>query len=81
MSPIQRTKFEIAPADHGWIVVRHGLGRDSTHPTKDAALQRGVQLARGRQPSELVIRRQDGSIQEVRHYGADPRRLLRMKRP
>ena len=78
MTSIQRTKFEVAPADRGWIVVRHGMGRDSTHPTKEAALRRAVQLARGRQPSELLIRRQDGSIQETRNYGADPRRLFKL---
>ena len=77
MSPIQRTKFEVAPAGHGWIVTRHGLGRDSTHNTKEAAVQRAVKLARGRQPSELIIRRQDGSMQETRQYGSDPRRMLK----
>ena len=70
MSPIQRTTFEIAPADHGWIVERHGFGRDSTHNTKEAALRRAVKLARGKQPSELVIRRLDGSVQETRLYGS-----------
>ncbi len=77
MTSIERTTFEVAPADHGWIVVRHGMGRDSTHPTKDVALARAVKLARRRQPSELIIRRLDGSIQETRLYGADPEKLLR----
>ncbi|MGQ0815614.1 MAG: DUF2188 domain-containing protein [Gemmatimonadota bacterium] len=76
--PIKRARFEVGPAGHGWIVERHGLGRDSTHPTKAAALQRGVQLARGHRPSELIIRRQDGSVQEVRNYGADPKRMLKL---
>ncbi|MGQ0562232.1 MAG: DUF2188 domain-containing protein [Gemmatimonadota bacterium] len=75
---IKRTRFEVAPGDHGWIVERDGFGRDSTHPTKSAALQRAVQLAHGRQPSDLVIRRQDGSIQEIRSYGADPKRILKL---
>lgn len=57
--------------------MRHGFGRDSTHSTKEAALQRGVQLARNRQPSELLVRRQDGSVQEIRSYGSDPRHMLR----
>ena len=77
MTPLRRTEIEVAPAGQGWIVTRLGLGRDSTHPTKEAATQRGVQLARERQPSELTIRRLDGSIQETRHYGADPKRLLK----
>jgi len=78
MSPMQRTRFEVAPTNTGWIVTRHGFGRDSTHPTKEAAVQRAVTLARDRQPSELLIRRQDGSVQEVRSYGSDPRRMLKL---
>ena len=54
------------------------MGRDSTHPTKEAAVQRGVMLARDRAPSELVIRRQDGSVQEIRNYGTDPKRMLKL---
>ena len=78
MTAIHRTTFEVAPSATGWIVSREGMGRDSTHPTKQAALGRAVKLARGRQPSELVIRRQDGSIQETRYYGSDPEKLLKL---
>ena len=77
MTSIKRTRFVVAPADHGWIVEREGMGRDSTHPTKEGAVQRGTQLARERAPSELVIHRQDGSVQEVRNYGTDPKRMLK----
>ena len=76
MTSIKRVRFEVAPGGHGWIVERQGMGRDSTHPTKEGAVQRGVQLARERAPSELVIHRQDGSVQEVRNYGTDPKRML-----
>jgi hypothetical protein len=78
MTLMKSSRFEVAPADRGWIVLRHGFGRDSTHPTKEAAVRRAVQLARGRQPSELVIRRQDGTVQETRSYGGDIRRLLKL---
>jgi hypothetical protein len=78
MTAIHRTTFEVAPAAHGWIVSREGIGRDSTHPTKQAALARAVKLARGRQPSELIIKRQDGSVQETRFYGSDPERLIKL---
>ena len=74
---MKRTSFEVSPSPGGWIVDRVGLGRDSTHPTKEVAVARAVKLARGRQPSELVIRKQDGSIQETRTYGSDPERLLK----
>lgn len=74
---MKRTRIEVAPADSGWIVTREGFGRDSTHLTKDAATKRAVKLARSKQPSELTIRRTDGSIQETRHYGSDIARFLR----
>ena len=68
---MKRTRIEVAPSGNGWIVTREGFGRDSTHLTKDAATQRAVKLARSKQPSELVIRRTDGTIQETRRYGTD----------
>ena len=74
---MKRTRIEVAPAESGWIVTREGFGRDSTHVTKDAATKRAVKLARSKQPSELTIRRTDGSIQETRQYGSDIARFLR----
>ena len=68
---MKRTQIEVAPADSGWIVTRDGFGRDSTHVTKEAATKRAVKLARDKQPSDLIIRRTDGSIQETRSYGSD----------
>lgn len=68
MTSIRRTRFEVAPGDRGWIVTREGFGRDSTHGTKEAAVRRAVKLAHEKKPSELTIRRVDGSVQEVRHY-------------
>jgi hypothetical protein len=68
---MKRTKIEVAMSDQGWVVTREGFGRDSTHTTKAAATRRAVKLARDKQPSELVIRRVDGSIQDTRSYGAD----------
>ena len=74
---MKRTQIEVAPADSGWIVTRDGFGRDSTHVTKEAATKRAVKLARDKQPSELIIRRTDGSIQETRSYGSDITRILK----
>ena len=74
---MKRTRIEVAPADSGWIVTRDGFGRDSTHVTKEAATRRAVKLARDKQPSELTIRRTDGSIQETRSYGSDITKILK----
>ena len=75
---MKRTRIEVAPGDSGWIVTREGFGRDSTHVTKDAATRRAVKLAREKQPSELVIHRADGSVQETRTYGSDIKRFLNL---
>jgi hypothetical protein len=74
---MKRTKIEVAAGGHGWIVTRVGFGRDSTHLTKDAATRRAVKLARAKQPSELVIRRVDGTVQDTRVYGTDIERILK----
>jgi len=75
---MKRTRIEVAASGNGWIVTREGFGRDSTHPTKDAASRHAVKLARSKQPSELIIRRIDGSIQETRQYGSDITRILKL---
>lgn len=68
---MKRTIIEVASAEGGWIVTRQGFGRDSTHTTKEGATKRAVKLARDKQPSELIIRRTDGSVQETRSYGSE----------
>ena len=78
MTSIQRTTFEVSPGERGWTVTRRGFGLDSTHTTKDSAVRKAVKLAKARKPSELVIRRLDGSVQETRYYGSDPERLIKI---
>ena len=43
---MKRTRIEVTATENGWMVMREGFGRDSTHRTKDAATRRGVKLAR-----------------------------------
>jgi hypothetical protein len=66
---MKRTRIEVAAVGNGWTVTRIGFGADSTHLTKDAATRRAVKLARAKQPSELIIRRVDGTVQDTRLYG------------
>ena len=75
---MKRTRIEVAPGETGWLVTREGFARDSTHATKAAATRRAVRLARAKQPSELTIRKSDGSIQETRTYGSDITRILKL---
>jgi uncharacterized protein DUF2188 len=52
--------------------VRHNLRTLSTHVLKSDAIDAGVKVARANQPSELLICRQDGTIEDRRTYGDDP---------
>jgi hypothetical protein len=74
---MKRTKIEVTAVGNGWTVTRVGFGPDSTHLTKEAATRRAVKFARAKQPSELIIRRVDGTVQDTRLYGADIERRLR----
>lgn len=68
-----RTIYEVYPSGEKWAVKRRGTERaDSTWDTKKEAVDRGVELAKANQPSQLVIKRRDGTIEEERTYGDDP---------
>lgn len=62
----------ISPRDTGWAVQREHSERAShVLPTKEEALGVGRDMAR-QDGVELIIQRQDGTIQERNSYGHDP---------
>ena len=64
--------YDVSPGKDGWGVGRRGAQRASGRfDTKEEAVQRGRELAEG-QDDRLVIRKQDGTIQEERTYRKDP---------
>jgi hypothetical protein len=64
--------YDVSPGKDGWGVERRGAQRASGRfDTKAEAVQRGRELAKG-QKGRLVIRKQDGTIQEERTYRKDP---------
>jgi hypothetical protein len=64
--------YDVSPRESGWGVERRGASRASGRfDTKEQAVQRGRELAKG-QKGRLVIRKQDGTIQEERTYRKDP---------
>jgi hypothetical protein len=68
-----RTVYEVYPSGEGWGVKKRGAERaDSLWSTKPPAIDRGVALATGSQPSQLIIKRRDGTIEDERTYGNDP---------
>lgn len=66
---VKRTVYAIQPSRGEWIVVRRGAPRPiHRFSRKQDAIELGVQLARDNQPSQLIIRRRDGTIQDERAY-------------
>jgi hypothetical protein len=64
--------YNVSPGKDGWGVERRGAQRASGRfDTKQEAVQRGRELADAR-GGRLVIRKQDGTIQEERTYRKDP---------
>lgn len=67
-----RTVYHVLPASEGWQVKGEGAERSvSHHSTKKEALSAGRELAHGKVPSQLVVHKSDGSIQESWSYDSD----------
>lgn len=68
-----RTVYEVAPRGVEWTVKKHGDQRPShVEATKAAAVAKGRELGRNNPPSQLLIKRADGTIEEESTYGDDP---------
>ena len=66
-----RTQYHVVPDGSGWKV-EHGSTVDSTHRTKNEAIEAGRQVAKGNQPSQVVIHTADGKIETEYTYQDDP---------
>lgn len=66
-----RKRYDVVYKLSQWHVT-HASQTVSTHLAKSTAIDAGVALARRNQPSQLVIHRVDGTIEDERTYGDDP---------
>jgi poly(hydroxyalkanoate) granule-associated protein len=67
----QRTVFSVKAGETGWTVEKLGDGVPSgIYATKDEALEAGRALANANLPSQLVVYRKDGTIQDTLTYDA-----------
>ena len=57
--------------DNRWKV-RHNGTTLSSHVVKDDAVSAGAKAAKANPPSELIICKMDGTIEDKRTYGSDP---------
>jgi len=69
---VSRATFLVSPHEEGWKV---HLAESNATPelfnTKKEAVEAGRKLAKAQTPSELIVQKQDGTIQEKFTYDAD----------
>ncbi len=64
--------FHVAPSDDGWSITVEGEEAPvGTHDTKKAAVSTARTTAKEQAPSQLVVHKQDRSVQESFSYEAD----------
>lgn len=65
-----RATFHVVPHEDGWAVQKEGNERaTSVHATKDEALEQARTLAKDQEPSQLIVHKKDGTIQDSFAYG------------
>lgn len=61
--------YHVTPSEDGWAVIREGAERaTSVHATKKEAVSAGRETAKSHAPSELIVHKQDRSVQETFSY-------------
>ena len=68
---MKRNRYDVVPSANNWAVTSEGSTL-SVHVLKTAAVETGVKFAKANQPSQLVIHRANGTIEDERTYGNDP---------
>jgi len=71
----KRTVYYVTPHGNKWQVIKEKAKRaSSTHSTKEEAKQTAIRLAKENKPAQVKIQRKDGTFEEERTYGKDPRK-------
>ncbi|MFB6099531.1 MAG: DUF2188 domain-containing protein, partial [Salinibacter sp.] len=69
---VEARVFHVVPSEEGWIVTVEGKDAPvSTHGTKKEAVSAARTAAKDEAPSQLVVHKQDRSVQESFSYDAD----------
>ena len=67
---VEERVLHVIPGDDGWTVTIEGEDEvASTHDTKKEAVSAGREAAKEHAPSQLVVHKQDRSVQETFSYG------------
>lgn len=67
----ERKTYHVTPhPEGGWKVEAEGSTRaSSTHQTKEEAADNAKELAKGQEPAQVIIHRQDGTFEAEQIYG------------
>ena len=69
---VEARVLHVIPGDDGWSVTVEGEdGAASTHDTKKEAVSAGREAAKKHAPSQLIVHKQDRSVQETFSYDAE----------
>lgn len=73
---MSRFSVAVEPRPRGkWAVEKSKNKRaTSTHRKKSAAVRKAKRIAKRNKPSELIIKKRNGRIQDKHSYGSDPGR-------
>lgn len=66
-----RKQYWVSPSGTWWVIT-HDHRELSRHPTKQDAVDAGRRLARANAPSQLLIMRANGTIEDENTYLLDP---------
>ena len=70
---MSRKRIWVSPAGENWKVKTEGEQKATgIFNTKKEAVDRAIDLAKKEKPSQVVIQKQSGQIQEERTYRDDP---------
>ena len=68
-----RRTYHVTPFGEGWKVAAEGEDLEVVRDNKDDALAEAKSLAQQGELGQVIVHKQDGTIQEEFTYGDDPR--------
>jgi hypothetical protein len=69
----KRKVYDVAPRGEGWAVKQRGAKRAvAIFQDKADAVARAREVAKKREPAQVVVRGKDGEIKNEYTYGGDP---------
>jgi hypothetical protein len=68
---MERTRYDVVPRGEEWVVETDGKATPPL-PSQEMAVQAATRRAIEDAPAQVVVHREDGTIQEERTFGDDP---------